>query len=167
MASPHTIERQRGAKEASQQLGVLRERWPLAFPAKPHDVRPLALGTVGQIAEAMGWSVPYTIGVLTYWKMAPVYCQAVLLHDHASPLTARRRKRSMPRRRNWRRGNWRGSKRAGLRRKQQSRSGRPLPRRPSHQCHCARGCGPRSCGGAHKSRLFVTVILNRRVCSKR
>jgi hypothetical protein len=81
MASPHTIERQRGAKEASQQLGVLRERWPLAFPAKPHDVRPLALGTVGQIAEAMGWSVPYTIGVLTYWKMAPVYCQAVLLHD--------------------------------------------------------------------------------------
>jgi sRNA-binding protein len=29
----------------------------------------------------MGWSVPYTIGVLTYWKMAPVYCQAVLSHD--------------------------------------------------------------------------------------
>ena len=29
----------------------------------------------------MGWSVPYTIGVLTYWKMAPVYCQAVLAHD--------------------------------------------------------------------------------------
>ena len=81
MASPHTIERQRGAKEASQQLGVLRERWPLAFPVKPHDVRPLALGTVGQIAEAMGWSAPYTIGVLTYWKMAPVYCQAVLSHD--------------------------------------------------------------------------------------
>src|SRR5262249_3646056 len=31
--------------------------------------------------EAMGWSIPYTIGVLTYWKMAPVYCQAVLAHD--------------------------------------------------------------------------------------
>jgi len=29
----------------------------------------------------MGWSVPYTIGVLTYWKMAPFYCQAVLSHD--------------------------------------------------------------------------------------
>jgi hypothetical protein len=58
MASPHTIERQRGAKEASQQLGVLRERWPLAFPVKPHDISPLALGTVGQIAEAMGWSLP-------------------------------------------------------------------------------------------------------------
>jgi sRNA-binding protein len=29
----------------------------------------------------MGWTMPYTIGVLTYWKMAPVYCQAVLAHD--------------------------------------------------------------------------------------
>ena len=29
----------------------------------------------------MGWSIPYTIGVLTYWKMAPFYCQAVLSHD--------------------------------------------------------------------------------------
>jgi len=80
MAS-HTIERQRGAKEAHQQLAVLRERWPLAFPVQRRDVRPLALGTVGQIAEAMGWSIPYTIGVLTYWKMAPFYCQAVLAHD--------------------------------------------------------------------------------------
>ena len=79
MASPHTIERQRGAKEARQQLGVLREKWPLAFSDR--DARPLALGTVGQIAEAMGWTIPYTIGVLTYWKMAPVYCQAVLAHD--------------------------------------------------------------------------------------
>ena len=81
MASPHTIERQRGAKEASQQLGVLRERWPLAFPVRVHDIRPPAMGTVGQIAEAMSWTIPYTMGVLTYWKMAAVYCQAVLAHD--------------------------------------------------------------------------------------
>jgi len=60
MPSPHTIERQRGAKEAREQLAVLREKWPLAFPDR--DARPLALGTVGQIAEAMGWSIPYTIG---------------------------------------------------------------------------------------------------------
>ena len=79
MPSPHTIERQRGAKEAREQLAVLREKWPLAFPDR--DARPLALGTVGQIAEAMSWSIPYTIGVLTYWKMAPFYCQAVLSHD--------------------------------------------------------------------------------------
>ena len=29
----------------------------------------------------MGWSLPYTLGVLTYWKMAAFYCQAVLAHD--------------------------------------------------------------------------------------
>jgi sRNA-binding protein len=39
------------------------------------------MGTVGQIAEAMGWTIPYTMDVLTYWKMAAVYCQAVLAHD--------------------------------------------------------------------------------------
>src|SRR5262249_43496169 len=33
------------------------------------------------IAEAMGWTIPYTMGVLTYWKMAAVYCQAVLSYD--------------------------------------------------------------------------------------
>jgi sRNA-binding protein len=79
MPSPHTIERERGAKEAGQQLAMLRERWPLAFPDR--GARPLALGSVGQISEAMGWSIPYTIGVLTYWKMAPFYCQAVLSYD--------------------------------------------------------------------------------------
>jgi sRNA-binding protein len=29
----------------------------------------------------MGWSLPYTLGVLGRWKMAEVYCQAVLSHD--------------------------------------------------------------------------------------
>jgi sRNA-binding protein len=29
----------------------------------------------------MGWSLPYTLGVLGGWKMAPVYCQAVLRDD--------------------------------------------------------------------------------------
>ena len=81
MASPHTIERQRGIKEAGQQLGVLRERWPLAFPLQAQDVRPLALGIAGQIAAALGWSLPYTLSVLRHWKMAAVYCRAVLAHD--------------------------------------------------------------------------------------
>ena len=81
MASPNTIERQRGIKEAGQQLGVLRERWPLAFPVQAQDVRPLALGIAGQIAAAMGWSLPYTLSVLRHWKMAAVYCRAVLAHD--------------------------------------------------------------------------------------
>ena len=71
----------RGAKEHRQQLHALREKWPLAFPVQPEDVRPLALGIADQIAEAMGWSVQYTLGVLRPWKMAPFYCRAVLSHD--------------------------------------------------------------------------------------
>ena len=39
------------------------------------------MGATGEIAAAMGWSLPYTLGVLGRWKMAEVYCQAVLCHD--------------------------------------------------------------------------------------
>jgi hypothetical protein len=53
-----------GAKESGRQIAVLRERWPLAFPIRPRDVRPLAVGVAGEIAEAMGWSLPYTRGAL-------------------------------------------------------------------------------------------------------
>jgi sRNA-binding protein len=81
MASPQTIERQRGIKEAGQQLGALREKWPLAFPVQTQDVRPLALGVAHQVAAEMGWSLPYTLSVLRHWKMAAVYCRAVLSHD--------------------------------------------------------------------------------------
>jgi sRNA-binding protein len=81
MASPQTIERQRGIKEAGQQLGALREKWPLAFPVQAQDVRPLALGVAHQVAAEMGWSLPYTLSVLRHWKMAAVYCRAVLSHD--------------------------------------------------------------------------------------
>jgi sRNA-binding protein len=81
MTSPYRIERERGTKEAGQQLAVLREKWPLAFPVQHQDVRPLAMGVARQVAAAMGWSLPYTLGVLGRWKMAEVYCQAVLCHD--------------------------------------------------------------------------------------
>ena len=80
MTSPYRIERVRGTEEARQQLAVLREKWPLAFPAKHQDVRPLAMGVARQIAVAMGWSFPYTLGVLGRWKMAAVYC-----HGRAFP----------------------------------------------------------------------------------
>ena len=78
MTSPYRIERDRGTKESPQQIAVLREKWPIAFPVKHQDVRPLEMGATGAIAAAMGWSLPYTLGVLGGWKMAPVYCQAVL-----------------------------------------------------------------------------------------
>jgi sRNA-binding protein len=82
MASQYGVERTRGTKEAARQLAVLRGKWPIAFPVKSDEVRPLTVGAVGEIAAAMGWSVPYTLGVLAPWKMAPVYCRAVLAHDH-------------------------------------------------------------------------------------
>ena len=81
MTSPYRIERDRGTKEYRHQFAVLREKWPLAFPVKDQDVRPLAIGATGAIAAAMGWSLPYTLGVLGRWKMAAIYCQAVLSHD--------------------------------------------------------------------------------------
>jgi sRNA-binding protein len=81
MSSTYQIERNRGTKECRQQLAALREKWPLAFPAKHEDVRPLAVRAPGEIAAAMGWSLPYTLGVLVGWKMAPAYCQAVLCYD--------------------------------------------------------------------------------------
>ena len=44
MTPTYRVERDRGSKEFPQQLVVLRERWPLAFPTKHEDVRPLAMG---------------------------------------------------------------------------------------------------------------------------
>jgi hypothetical protein len=70
MAPTYRAERDRGSKEFPEQLVVLRERWPIAFPTKHEDVRPLAMGAARQVAAAMGWSLPYTLGVLTRWKMA-------------------------------------------------------------------------------------------------
>jgi sRNA-binding protein len=81
MSSQYRIERERGTQESREQLAVLREKWPLALPVKHQDVRPLAIGAAREIAAAMGWPLPYTLGVLGSWKNAPVYCQAVLCHD--------------------------------------------------------------------------------------
>src|SRR5580704_17296073 len=81
MASQYRIERDRGTKESAQQLPALGEKWPLAFPVKEQEVRPLAIGISGEIAAVMGWSHPYTLGVLAGWKMAPAYCRAVLCYD--------------------------------------------------------------------------------------
>jgi sRNA-binding protein len=76
-----TSEQRRGINDAGQQLTVLREKWPAAFPVLAHDVRPLALGVAGEIAAAMGWSLRYTHGVLKHWRRTPAYCRAVLLHN--------------------------------------------------------------------------------------
>jgi sRNA-binding protein len=75
-------DRSRGIEESPQQIAVLREKWPLAFPIAPRDVRPLTAGVAGEIAAAMGWSFPYTGGVLQRWKLATAYCRAVIWCDH-------------------------------------------------------------------------------------
>jgi sRNA-binding protein len=76
-----TSERRRGINESGQHIAMLREKWPAAFPVKAQDVRPLALGVAGEVAEAMGWSLHYAHGVLIQWKTSPAYCRAVLSHD--------------------------------------------------------------------------------------
>jgi sRNA-binding protein len=80
MSSTYRVERDRGIKEYRQQLAELRKKWPLAFPVHDQDVRPLAVDATHEIAAVMGWSHPYTLGVISRWKMAPLYCQAVLRH---------------------------------------------------------------------------------------
>ena len=125
MTPTYRVERDRGSKEFPQQLVVLRERWPLAFPTRHEDVRPLAMGAARQVAEAMGWPLPYTLGVLTRWKMAAIYCQAVLVHDQRIGLDGSPAERSTQKRRSWPPSRWRSLRRARPRRKQ--RRPRRLP----------------------------------------
>ena len=82
MPSTFQIERNRGSKEARQQLAVLRDKWPIAFPADAKDVRTLAISAAGEIAATMNWSLPYTLGVLARWKMSPAYCKSIVAHEH-------------------------------------------------------------------------------------
>ena len=68
MSSIRKIERNRGLKESREQIQVLQDKWPAAFPKQASLVRPLAKGVAKTIAEAFGWSVPYTRAVLMVWK---------------------------------------------------------------------------------------------------
>ncbi len=52
--------------------------WPAGFPIVPSKVRPLARGASKTIAEALGWTIPYTRGVRLPWKSRTAYCNAVL-----------------------------------------------------------------------------------------
>ncbi len=83
-------EQKRGYKEASRQFEFLRARWPQAFPAVAHEIRPLASQAKQALVEAFGWSPAYARAVLTAWKVQPTYCRAVLsyttrIHLDGSP----------------------------------------------------------------------------------
>jgi hypothetical protein len=88
MPSTFQIERNLGSKEARQQLAMLREKWPIAFPADAKDVRPLAISAAGEIAAAMNWSLSYTLGVLARWKMAAIEAGVVPMTGQDAVLDA-------------------------------------------------------------------------------
>ena len=150
MASQYGVERARGTKEAARQLAVLRERWPIAFPVKSDEVRPLTVGAVGEIAAALGWSVPYTLGVLAPWKMAPVYCKAVLAHDHrialdgtpAEPVDAKAKDSATKRLAHL------AARHAAKHPPRQNRSQRRQPRR---RRRCTIGCAQGYCAAARRA----------------
>jgi len=73
MAPTYRAERDRGSKEFPEQLAVLGERWPLAFPTNREDVRPLAMGAARQVAAAMGWSLPRRRSNCAI-ECVPVFC---------------------------------------------------------------------------------------------
>ncbi len=70
-------DRKRGAQDSWQAFELLRARWPKAFPAKAHEVRPL-VNVMAELQEAFGWSPAYAKGVLSVWKARESYCRAVL-----------------------------------------------------------------------------------------
>ena len=80
MSSLRKAEMKRAYTEASKQLEVLRARWPKAFPAQGHEVRPLAYGISKAIAQELGWSPPYGRAVLEVWKRREAYCRSILCY---------------------------------------------------------------------------------------
>jgi sRNA-binding protein len=70
-------DRKRGAQDSWQAFELLRARWPKAFPAKSHEVRPL-VNVMAELQVAFGWSPAYAKGVLSVWKARESYCRAVL-----------------------------------------------------------------------------------------
>jgi sRNA-binding protein len=79
-------ELKRGLSEARQHFEALRARWPRAFPASDHDVRPLASGAAAIVAAEMGWPAAYARGVLRIWKARSAYCRACLSHPGRTAL---------------------------------------------------------------------------------
>src|SRR5262249_36923479 len=115
----YRTERDRGIKEYRELLAELRKKWPLAFPVRDQDVQPLAAEATYEIAAVMGWSYPYTLGVLSRWKMARCTARRCSAITNASLLTALQPKWWRLRREAWRPSTLRGARRAGPRRKQQ------------------------------------------------
>jgi hypothetical protein len=104
----------------------------------------------------MGWSVAYTRGVLGSWKLAPVYCQAVLCHDQriapdgapaeavdaaAKDLATKRLARLAARKA--------GKKEAKTAAPALVKPELPARRQPRRRTNCAPAWAPHSCAGVH------------------
>lgn len=74
-------ERRKGLREAPEKFEQLRQKWPKAFPAKSHEVRPLAKETAKTVATEFGWNYQYARAVLERWKLRNAYCCAVLTYQ--------------------------------------------------------------------------------------
>jgi sRNA-binding protein len=74
-------ERKRAFLDYPENIGLLHAKWPKAFPRKSHWVRPLASNIVRPIADAFGWSMPYTRSVIERWKQRDAYCRAVIAYS--------------------------------------------------------------------------------------
>jgi hypothetical protein len=49
VSTSYQTDRSCGTKDGQKQLAVLRGKWPIAFPADPKDIRPLAISAAGEI----------------------------------------------------------------------------------------------------------------------
>jgi len=184
MASEYRIEYDRGTKDSPQQLAVLREKWPLAFPLNEHDVRPLANSAAREIAAAMGWPRVYTLGVLGRWKLASVYCEAVLRHDRRIALDGSPAESVEPEAKEMatKRLAALAARKAAKAEKKAAKVVAPevvkkallprlCPRDRRHPKKCALGCARRSCDEAHKAlegsgTTFPTLTVSDAFCQR-
>jgi hypothetical protein len=144
----HHAERDRGAKEHSQQLHALREKWPLAFPVPTQDVRPLALGVANQSPQQWtGRSNTRSAcsGLGRWHRSTAGPCFPM---TSASRSMVSRPKRSMRARRNWQQRCWRRRPRLS-RPPSRSPHSPSAPNRPMMrgegkgvECHHGRGTPP-------------------------
>src|SRR3954454_4258711 len=73
--------RRQGKIESAKAIALLQEKWPLAFPKKFSDVKPLASSVKATVIAEMDWDKNYVHGVLMTWKLRLSYCDAVLRGD--------------------------------------------------------------------------------------
>jgi hypothetical protein len=144
MKSPHQIERQRGIKEAGEQLGALRERWPLAFPVQHQDIRPWHWASPTRSPREWAGRFPTRSACFAAGKWQRSTARPYFPTTNASRLMARQPRRSTRGRRTWRPSSWRGSP-----------PGTPL-RRPRHPPWRSRsrqpiGCVQRRCAGTRRA----------------